>query len=83
MPRSKEILPNVRWAHSALDACRKSDIVVIMTEWKEFGEIDPAELKDAMSGNVVVDFRNLFLPEKITSVGLNYFPLGLMPSFAL
>lgn len=83
MPRSKEILSNVRWAHSTLDACRESDIVVIMTEWNEFGEIDPAELKGAMSGNVVVDFRNLFIPEKITSVGLNYFPLGLMPSFAL
>jgi UDPglucose 6-dehydrogenase len=53
-------LPAIPQAPTALEACRDADALVIMTPWKEFSTIAPAEIKNALRGNVVVDpFRCL------------------------
>lgn len=48
-------IPNFTQAESALDACRGADVLIIMTPWKEFSGIPPAQIKAAMRGSVIID----------------------------
>jgi nucleotide sugar dehydrogenase len=57
-----EELGTVRLTRDAYDAADRADAVVVATEWPEFYQIDPANLRRVMRGDLVVDGRN-FLPE--------------------
>lgn len=47
-------------APSALEACRDSDALVILTEWPEFAEINPEEVKDALQNPAaILDTRRI------------------------
>ena len=47
-------------AGSPNEAAKGADALVVLTEWTEFREIDAKQILAAMSGNVVVDMRNVF-----------------------
>ena len=47
-----------------------------MTEWPEFAELDLAAVASAMRGNLLVDGRNLFDPERVRDAGLVYEGIG-------
>ncbi len=53
-----------------------ADCLVIATEWGEFRGIDLIKVRDAMSGNVVFDGRNIFSPEIAGQAGLEYYGIG-------
>jgi UDPglucose 6-dehydrogenase len=65
---------------SALDTAQGADALVLITEWNEFRAIDPALLKAAMAGNVVVDLRNVYEPAAMRAAGFDYSSLG-RPNF--
>jgi nucleotide sugar dehydrogenase len=52
----------VRLTRDAYDAADRADAVVVATEWSEFCQIEPANLRRVMRGDLVLDGRN-FLPE--------------------
>ncbi|WP_445185069.1 UDP-glucuronate decarboxylase [Pseudonocardia sp. Cha107L01] len=56
-----EELSAVRIAADAYDAAHRVDAVVLATEWPEFLDVDPLELRRAMHGDMLLDGRN-FLP---------------------
>ena len=41
-----------------VEACERADTVLVLTEWREFVELDPDDLADAVHAKVVVDGRN-------------------------
>ncbi|ARC57449.1 UDP-glucose 6-dehydrogenase TuaD [Frondihabitans sp. 762G35] len=51
-------LPSLVTAGSAADAVRGADAVLVLTEWREFRDLVPAEVKALVSRAVVVDGRN-------------------------
>ncbi|QZA11804.1 nucleotide sugar dehydrogenase [Mycolicibacterium holsaticum DSM 44478 = JCM 12374] len=52
----------VRLTPDVYDAADRADAVVVVTEWPEFRQIDPAGLRRVMRGDLVLDGRNC-LPE--------------------
>jgi UDPglucose 6-dehydrogenase len=48
---------------SAIDAVKEADALVVLTEWQEFGEVDPKKVSDAMRGSVVLDTRRILSTE--------------------
>ena len=58
------------------DAVLGADALVICTEWKTFRAVDFKLLKDQLINPVIVDGRNLFDPEKMTSEGFFYYGVG-------
>ncbi len=56
----------------AMDA----DILVLLTEWNEFKELDMTRVKELMQGNALVDGRNIYDPEKMKSLGFTYVGVG-------
>lgn len=47
------------WAASVEDACRGSELLVHLTDWPEFRELDPTDLKRHVDSTVLLDARNL------------------------
>jgi UDPglucose 6-dehydrogenase len=52
-------LEGMSLADSALAAASGTDALVVLTEWAEFKSVESAEILTAMTGNVVVDTRNV------------------------
>jgi UDPglucose 6-dehydrogenase len=51
-------LPSLVTAASAADAVRGADAVLVLTEWQEFRDLVPAEVKALVARAIVVDGRN-------------------------
>ncbi|MBB3331198.1 UDPglucose 6-dehydrogenase [Halomonas campaniensis] len=58
------------------EALEGAHALVICTEWKAFRTVDFAQLRDTLREPVVVDGRNLFLPESVKAAGLAYYAIG-------
>ena len=57
-------------------AATDSDVVVLLTEWPEFKELDLDKLATVMAGKAIVDTRNLLDPDAVKSAGLVYDGVG-------
>ena len=56
---TKYELAGMSLADSAAKAAAGADALVVLTEWAEFKEIDAKQILSVMSGNVVIDTRNV------------------------
>ncbi len=61
---------------SATEALEGADVLVVITEWKEFRVPDFGAIKEALSTPVVFDGRNLYEPVQLTRAGLDYVAFG-------
>ena len=71
-----DLLPGVQWCASALDAAEGADVLVVVTEWNEFRALDLKEARRRMSGNALVDLRNVFQPDFARQAGFVYSSIG-------
>ena len=65
-------LAGMSLADSAVSAAAGAHALLVLTEWPEFREIDSQQIISAMSGNVVVDTRNVLVQQTWESVGANF-----------
>jgi UDPglucose 6-dehydrogenase len=72
-------IPSFHQASSALDACRGADALIVMTPWKEFAGIAPAQIKSAMRGSVIIDPLSTLDRTAAVAVGFSYHRLGSPP----
>ena len=61
---------------SALDACAGAELVLVLTEWPEFGSLDPVEVAEVVDRRVVLDARVLLDPDKWFAAGWDLNALG-------
>lgn len=66
----------VRLTRDVYEAADRVDAVVVTTEWPEFRIIDPASLRRAMRGNLVVDGRNCLPENSFVGSGLRLIGFG-------
>ncbi len=76
MDNFKKLFPQIDYAKNSYDACRDADIVIFMTEWNEFRELDLPALKNLMKGDALLDPRNIHLPELARKAGFRYAGFG-------
>lgn len=63
--------------YSIDEAIADSDILVILTEWKQFQELKPSVLRQKqMKGDTIVDARYIFDRKEFQKQGFNLFSLG-------
>jgi UDPglucose 6-dehydrogenase len=74
--KPNELLRGVEVRESPLEAVRGADAAVIVTEWPELRELASAETLEAMSGNLIVDGRNLLDPDEVKAAGFVYEGVG-------
>jgi UDPglucose 6-dehydrogenase len=76
MDNARRKYPDLRYAESAVDAARAADIVLHLTEWREFREMDPEVLATVVAQRNIVDGRNALDPELWRDAGWVYRALG-------
>jgi UDPglucose 6-dehydrogenase len=72
---SRNLHPQLTFAEDHLDAIAGADVVVIVTEWKQFRELTP-ELAAAAKGRVLIDGRNCVDAIAWRAAGWTYRGLG-------
>ena len=76
MENAKLKHPELGYRASAVDAARGADIVLHLTEWAEFRQMDPAALSEVVAQRRIVDGRNALDPELWRGAGWTYRALG-------
>jgi UDPglucose 6-dehydrogenase len=67
---------SIEFAESNYDALRGADALVVVTDWNEYRHPDFERMKDLLRKPIVVDGRNLYDPERMRALGINYFSIG-------
>ena len=68
--------PEIGYRESAVEAARGADIVLHLTEWREFRDMDPAVLSDVVAHKRILDGRNALDPVAWREAGWTYRALG-------
>jgi UDPglucose 6-dehydrogenase len=71
-----ELLHGVTLCRSVLEAVRRADAVVVVTEWEEFRTIASSEVREEMRTPLIVDGRNILDPEAVRAAGFVYEGIG-------
>ncbi|WP_405729265.1 UDP-glucose/GDP-mannose dehydrogenase family protein [Streptomyces sp. NBC_01537] len=76
MDNARKLFPTLGYAPTALDAVRGADLVLHLTEWREFRELDPAELGEVAGKKHVIDGRNALDAALWRKAGWTYRAMG-------
>ncbi len=68
--------PALTYAASVDECLKGADIVLHLTEWKQFRELDPAKLKSLVNNPIVIDGRNALDRQKWIDAGWHFRALG-------
>ena len=67
---------HILYANSAQACLDGADGAIVVTEWNEFRALTPQLFADLMTGNILVDLRNIYEPKQMKAIGLNYRSIG-------
>jgi len=73
---AEELIEGVNWTENAYDAAKGADALLVLTEWNEFRALNLKDIKDSMSGDALVDLRNIYKPEDAKNAGFSYSGIG-------
>lgn len=70
------VLPAIYYASDPYDAASGADLLLVMTEWNEFRELDLPRLRGLLRAPVIVDARNVYTLERMREAGFRYLSVG-------
>ncbi|MCZ4653819.1 UDP-glucose/GDP-mannose dehydrogenase family protein [Gordonia amicalis] len=73
MDNSRKLFPTLDYAITALDASENADVIMVLTEWKEFTQLNPEELGNKVREKNVIDGRLCLPVEQWRDNGWNYY----------
>jgi UDPglucose 6-dehydrogenase len=76
MDNAAKVFPTLGYAPSALEAVRGAHVVLHLTEWREFRDLDPAALAEVAADRHVLDGRNALDPALWRKAGWTFRALG-------
>lgn len=76
LENARRVWPELVYATTVVEACAKADVVLLLTEWREYRELDPVTLAAVVRSKHVLDGRNALDPRRWRSAGWTYRALG-------
>jgi UDPglucose 6-dehydrogenase len=77
MDRARQILHNrIAYAPDPYAAADGADALLVLTEWKEFANLDLVRLKHLLRTPIVLDGRNVFSQTEMAEAGFSYHSIG-------
>ena len=76
MENARREYPQLAYVESAVAAVDSADVVLHLTEWQEFRQMDPKVLADVVAEKRIVDGRNALDLERWRGAGWTYRALG-------
>ncbi|MDO4715983.1 MAG: UDP-glucose/GDP-mannose dehydrogenase family protein [Propionibacteriaceae bacterium] len=76
LPAAMRRCPELTGQEDVMAALAGSDLVLLLTEWAEFVELDPVKVAGVVSHPVIIDGRNALDPAQWRAAGWEYHGLG-------
>ncbi|HEY1675594.1 MAG TPA: UDP-glucose/GDP-mannose dehydrogenase family protein [Streptosporangiaceae bacterium] len=76
MDRARQVHPELDYASSMLDAAAGADVLLLLTEWREFIDADPEVLGLAVARRNIADGRGALDADRWRAAGWRYRALG-------
>lgn len=76
LTNARRVAPELGYADDPFTACADADIVLHLTEWRDYRELDPAELGKVVSAHLLIDGRNALDLERWSTAGWHVWALG-------
>jgi len=77
MPHARELFgERITFAATNYDALAGADALAVATDWNEYRHPDFARIRTTLAKPIVIDGRNLYSPEKMKTLGFEYYSIG-------
>jgi UDPglucose 6-dehydrogenase len=76
MDRARQVHPELEYAGSMLEAADGADVLLLLTEWRDFVDADPEVLGKAVAHRNIADGRSALDAERWRAAGWRYRALG-------
>ena len=76
LENARRAWPDLRYEEKVEVACQGADVVLLLTEWREYRGLDPASLGEVVRARNVLDGRNALDAQLWRAAGWNYRALG-------
>ncbi|MFE9450442.1 UDP-glucose dehydrogenase family protein [Streptomyces sp. NPDC006739] len=76
LDNARRALPGPAYRADVLEACRGADLVLHLTEWRQYRTLDPAELAEVVRAPRLLDARNALDPAAWRAAGWHLRSLG-------
>jgi UDPglucose 6-dehydrogenase len=76
MENTRQIFPQIEYACNAYAAAEGAELLVIVTEWNEFKQLNMERVKASMKTPLLFDGRNIYDPVKMRRLGFRYYGIG-------
>ena len=76
LDNARRLWPTLSYADDVDTACSGADLVLLLTEWREFIELDPEKLGELVRARKILDARNCLSPHRWRSAGWEYEGFG-------
>ncbi|MGI9197269.1 MAG: UDP-glucose dehydrogenase family protein [Candidatus Nanopelagicales bacterium] len=76
MGNARRMYPDLSYADTAAQAAEGADVVLLLTEWRDYTELDPSALVGIVRSPHVIDARNALDARRWQSAGWTYRALG-------
>ena len=73
---SRRQRPELEYVATVAEAVTGADVVMLLTEWREYRELEPDDLGALVSSRTIIDGRNVLDPEAWRAAGWSYAGLG-------
>ena len=76
IPNARKKFPELRYADTVEEAVKDAELILLLTEWKEYVALDPVALKTGVANPRILDGRNALDPAVWRDAGWTYRALG-------
>lgn len=76
MDNARKMFPSLSYADSPIEAVAGAHVVLHLTEWQEFRELDPAVLGEVVARRRLLDGRNVLDGKRWRAAGWRYRAMG-------
>jgi UDPglucose 6-dehydrogenase len=76
MNNARKLISGIQFAKDTYSAAKDADLIIVVTEWNEFKELDLEKLRSQMKGNGLIDGRNIYKSDEAKNAGFSYTGVG-------
>ncbi len=73
---AKRLIDDIEFAEEIYGAIKDADLLIVLTDWNEFKEIDLEKVKTMMKSPNIIDGRNIYDPQEAKKLGFSYVGVG-------
>ncbi len=73
---AKRLIEGIEFVEDSYEAAKDADILIVVTEWNEFKQLNLEKIKNSMKNPNLLDGRNIYNPLEVKRLGFNYLGVG-------